>query len=120
MATENPSEDPEDVGGFQPSPIGDGGWTDDDGRHWRYRGSGRKATKRFEHLARLPSVRMVHVYGPGRPRDISELDREQFWNRVRPYLDYPGGQNPEGMDAFSVAEFKDSDGNSLLMIEESC
>jgi len=63
---------------------------------------------------------MVHVYGPGKPRDVAESEREQFWSRVRPYLDYPGGQNPEGMDAFNVAEFKDFEGNSLLMIEESC
>lgn len=38
-------------------------------------------------------------HGPDGPRDIPAAERHQFEDRVRPYLDYPDGQNPEGMDA---------------------
>ncbi|GAB4062462.1 hypothetical protein GCM10028777_02270 [Angustibacter speluncae] len=120
MATEEPRWEVNDEEGTPSVPDRDGGWTDGDGRYWRHRGSGRKAAKRFERLARSPQVRIVHVYGPDSPRDIPASERNQFWDRVRPYLDYPDGQNPEGMDAFYVAEFKDSEGNSLLMVTESC
>jgi len=103
-----------------PSPISDREWVDEGGRHWRLRGAGRKAAKRFEHLVQSSDVRVLHFYGIDAPTDLAGVERDQFWRRVRPYLDHPGGQDPEGMTAFNVAEFKDGDGRSLLVIEESC
>jgi hypothetical protein len=104
-----------------PRPIRDGVWTDSDGNRWRRRGE-RDATsvKRVEHLMLSSDVAVLLFYGSGRPTEVSPSERMALWERMRPYLRGPLRRAPGDQTDFRVAEFKDDQRRSLLVIEESC
>jgi hypothetical protein len=99
-----------------PDPLGDGTWTDEQGTVWKLRG-GNATEKRTEHLLRDPTVRVRHLYGFDEQRDSPPSDREDYWARILPYL---RGRGEEPMRDFAVGEFKNTDGQSMLIIQESC
>jgi hypothetical protein len=76
--------------------------------------------KRVEHLLGSPEVRVLLFYGPDAPTEVSPGDRGALWHRMRPYLRESVGGAPGDFTDFRVAEFKDDQRRSLLVIEESC
>jgi hypothetical protein len=102
-----------------PSAVRAREWVDPDGTRWRRRG-GPADVRRAERLLRSADVRVLHFYGPGAPTEIAPGDREALWARVRPYVRDRFIRVPGDFADFEVAEFKDDDRRSLLVIEESC
>jgi hypothetical protein len=101
-----------------PSAIIPGRWVDAGGTSWRLRG-GDVPEKRVEHLLRSPDVAVLHFYGTDAPTEVAVPDREELWQRVRPY--HRGTvQEPGDHTSFAVAEFKDDRRRYMLVIEESC
>jgi hypothetical protein len=104
-----------------PSAIRAREWVDADGTRWRPRSGGETPpTKRLEHLLASAEIRVMHFYGPDAPTEVSLPDREALWQQVRPYLREPVVRAPNDHTDFRVAEFRDEQRRSLLVIEESC
>lgn len=91
-------------------------WLDPSGKRWRMRGDvlDRKHARRI--LAQ-PDVRIAHFdcYGPDAV--VTGAERTDLIDRVRAFLDdvYEGGGN-----GFGLAEFRDDDGNVILVVEGDC
>jgi hypothetical protein len=98
------------------SPIADREYVDERGRRWRLRG-GELRVRRAERLVLDPLVPVVHVY-LDQISDVATEDRKDFLAKIRPYLD--GTAPREDHTDFVAAEFKDGDGRSLVVVEESC
>lgn len=104
-----------------PSAIRAREWVDPDGARWRPRSGGETPPrKRLEHLLASPEVRVLHFYGSDTPTAVAPPEREALWQRVRPYLREPVVRAPNDHTDFRVAEFRDEQRRSLLVIEESC
>jgi hypothetical protein len=73
-----------------------------------------------EHLVLSSDVPVLLFYGPGAPTEVSAADRMALWQRMRPYLRGALQRAPGDHTDFNVAEFKDDQRRSLLVIEESC
>jgi hypothetical protein len=96
-------------------PISSGEYTDEAGVLWQLRG-GELSWVRIARLIRDPQVHVVHVY----LNDIREVvpeARESFLAKIRPYVDGPA---PDDHTDFSVAEFKDDEHRSMILVEETC
>jgi hypothetical protein len=96
-------------------PIRSGEYTDEAGVLWRMRG-GELSWARTARLIRDPQVRVVHIYLTD-VREVAPEDRESFLSTIRPYVDGPA---PDDHTDFTVAEFKDADHSSMVLVEESC
>lgn len=101
-----------------PAPIRDGYWIGADGSRWRRRGT-RASVKHAEQLLRDPDVRVLLFYGLN-PEEIPPVDREALWARARPYLTGQAGRQPRDMTDFDIAEFKNDEQRSVLIIQQSC
>ncbi|OLR94434.1 hypothetical protein [Actinokineospora bangkokensis] len=99
-----------------PSAIRGKGWVDADGKRWVRRGGGVEV-KRAERLLASADVRVLHFCGPDAPVEVAVGDRAALWERVRPYL---RGRGKEVHADFAVAEFRDGQRRTMLVIEESC
>lgn len=104
-----------------PSAIRAREWVDAGGTRWHPRSGGETPPKkRLEHLLTSPEARVLHFYGPDAPTAVALPDREALWQQVRPYLREPVVRAPNDHTDFRVAEFRDEQRRSLLVIEESC
>lgn len=103
------------------SPINGRAWVDADGSRWRLRGEphAQLPVKRIEHLLHAPETRVLHVVPVEGPADVPTAEREALWQRMRPYL-RDERRRPGDHTSFRVAEFRDDQRRSLLVIEESC
>ena len=122
MTTPEP-DDAEPIGPptAMPSPLNDRGWVDADGTRWRLRGQPQAElpVKRVEHLLHAPETRVLHVVPVDGPADVPAREREALWQRMRLYLRNER-RRPGDHTSFRVAEFKDDQRRSMLVIEESC
>lgn len=97
-----------------PRPVHDGSLTDAGGTTWTMRGPALEG-KRARRAIRMPDVRVVHAYG----LDLVELegeDKVELLTRVEEYL---RGEAPP-YNVFELAEFRDAEGNMMLVAQESC
>jgi hypothetical protein len=101
-----------------PSPSRDGLWVDADECRWRRRGT-QTSVKRIEHLLSDPDVRVLLFY-LGSVEEIPPARRDEMWARVRPYVTGRPAHGPRDRTDFDIAEFKNVERGSLLIIEESC
>ncbi|HVX07603.1 hypothetical protein [Humibacter sp.] len=102
-----------------PSIIRDRSWTDEDGTVWRMRGGDQPARKTVEHLLLDPEVRVLLI-ADLRPVDVALKDRAGLWAEVRQYYPEAKRREPGDHTDFAVAEFRDSQRRSLLVIERHC
>lgn len=101
------------------SAIQQGHWTDRDGGQWHRRGEGPVGKKVARRLVTRPDIR-VHLVVPfEEDRDIPLGEREQFWNSIESQVERD--PHPHGSFPVTVGEFRDDDGQRLLMFEiERC
>jgi hypothetical protein len=96
-------------------PLASGEFTDAVGVLWRIRG-GELSWTRIARLVRDPQTSVVHVY-LNDVRTIAPEDREAFLQKISWYV---AGPVPDDHTEFRVAEFKDDDHRSMILVEETC
>lgn len=100
--------------GTWPSPIRDRAWFGQDGQLWRMRGD-RLAKKGYRRLKTREDIRVLHCYGM-HPVEVTGGQRESLFRRVDTFLN---GDAPP-MRAFDLAEFRNVQRDTMLVIEEFC
>jgi hypothetical protein len=101
-------------GAVWPSPIRDGEWFDEAGRRWHLRVADLDLRQARRLLTR-PDARALHCYGM-HPIGISGVELEALLARVD---DFFQGRAPQ-RSKFWLAEFRDSERATMLVIEEGC
>lgn len=106
--------DPAPEAGVWPSPIRDREWFDGAGRRWHLR-TDNLDLRHARRLLTRPDARALHCYGM-HPREISGAELEILLARIE---DFFAGHAPP-MSEFWLAEFRDDDRATMLVIEEGC
>lgn len=97
-----------------PRPVYDREWTDARGTTWRMRGGelhGRAARR----MVRRSDVVVLHAYG----LDVVIVEGDEKSALLDRVEDYLRGKAPE-YSVFELADFRDSDRNVMLAVQESC
>lgn len=101
------------------SPIRERRLIDESGTVWRIRG-GELRWGRLERLVRDPAALVVLVY-LDEVKEIQTAEREDLLATIRPYLKPSGDGRALGEHTdFVVAEFKDDDHRSMVVVEQHC
>lgn len=109
-----PVGEPDPDAGEWPSPIRDGEWFDPTGRRWPLRVLDLDVRQARRIMTR-PGSRALHCYGM-HPKEISGAELEALLARIDNFFD---GQAPP-MSHFWLAEFRDDERATMLVIEEGC
>lgn len=109
-----PVGEPDSDAGVWPSPIRDGEWFDEAGRRWHVRVPDLDLRQARRLLTR-PDARALHCYGM-HPTEISSAELEALLARVD---DFFHGHAPQ-WSQFRLAEFRDDERATMLVIEEWC
>lgn len=72
--------------------------------------------KRLRSILKHPELRIAHFYW-GRAAILVGAARDELVDRVLAFLD---DETSLGGGGFDLAEFRDDEGNRLLVVEESC
>jgi hypothetical protein len=115
VVTANPEPGGQPIEWYQP--VRSGEYMDESGVRWQMRG-GELPWKRIERLIHDPRVRVLHA-DQNKIRDVSTEHREEFLATIRPYLNGKSVAADDYTD-FRAGEFKDDQGRSLLVVEETC
>jgi len=106
---------PRQTRSWRSGPIGEREWFDEAGNRWHMRGR-RLHGKQLRHLLKHPELRLAHCYW-GRETIVTGAARDGLIARVRAFLE---DETSLGGGGFEFAEFRDGEGNRMLMVEESC
>jgi hypothetical protein len=96
-----------------PTLVGRKKFTDEDGITWSRRGEDVLQGKALEKHLRDPAVRVLHEYA-GELHAVPPTGREAFWKQAQELM----GES-EHSDFYGV-QFKDEQGNHLLVVHEDC
>jgi hypothetical protein len=109
-----PVGEPDPDAGVWPSPIRDGEWFDGTGRRWHLRVPDLDLRQARRLLTR-PDARALHCYGM-HPTLVSGAELEALLAGVDGFFQ---GRAPQRSE-FWLAEFRDDERATMLVIEEGC
>lgn len=114
MWRENSDLEPDGQPQPWPMPVKDRVWVDSAGNQWHMRGPELTA-KTMRRLLRRPDLRVLHAYGL-QPREVIGAERDALLTRLS--QSFSGDAPP--MSDFRLGDFRTSDSQVMLVVEESC